>query len=173
MTPSRRLKAWILNLLILSNWAGGCWCCLEVTYQVRTLHRMNEQEVSIASDLSRQFGIISQVKVSETRQSYLAGVYNSSFLFSQQTAGDTVFYQLVTSGKSETCDTMIIPPMGPGNEKDPYSVRLHNFFKDFIFWELPVRSFGVAPSRSGLFFVSVPCQPLPADILHPPPDRLA
>ena len=162
----RQAGAWFFLTLIVLSWLGSCRLCLDVTYQVRLLHRMNAREAAIAHQLEEQLRQDYVVRVVGHGGENLRGVvYSVDFLFSV----GGVHYMLVDRNRVTSVEKIATPAESNRNEDANY-VLLKDYFQTYIinnpilYCSAPAVERDLNDFRSRAYFA--PARSLP----KPPPD---
>lgn len=87
--------AWLLLLLVLSNWIGG-FLYIEISYLVEIPHEMNAAEQSIAAAVEQKIGVESVIKILDAQPRLKGDVYGDA-AFTNEMSDNPVFYTLLSN----------------------------------------------------------------------------
>ncbi len=164
----RIASAWLLLLVVLSNWIGGL-LCFEMSYYIEIQRDMNALEQAIAAEINRQTGTESSVQL-ETATIPRGNIYSDFFLFSQAiNDGQTIYYTLENSSQIIDYEQITLPQENPVSDSEQ-AVLFKSLFQEFV---MPLEALSVAlveiPDQSSFYFADRQPQPY-FTILTPPPD---
>lgn len=169
----RQARAWFLLSLIVLSWLGSCGLCLDVTYKLRLLYRMDAREAAIAHRLEEQLRQDFLVKVVHPDGSNLRGfVYSGDFLFSEGSGGDTVHYMLVDKNRASSVEK-VAKPVDNGRDQTKHTVLLKDFFQVYIINETVLCYSAPAATKEPASFCSSAYRSPARSLPEPPPNRLA
>lgn len=167
----RIAAAWLLLLIVLSNWIGGL-LCFEVSYYIEIRREMNALEQEIAEEVSRQTGAESLVRI-EPATVPRGHIYSDFFLFSKETdEGQTVYYTLEKESQVTDYEQVTHQQENPVSDTEQ-AILFKSLFQEFVMPqpELPV-AFVKIPDQSCFYFTDRQPQPF-LTVSTPPPDSQA
>lgn len=167
----RIATAWLLLLVVLSNWIGAL-LCFEVSYYIEIRREMNALEQAIAEEVSEQTGTESLVKI-ESAAVPRGHIYSDFFLFSKETEdGQTVYYTLEKESQSADYKQVTHKQNNPVSDSEQ-AILFKSLFQEFVMPqpELPVALVEI-PGQSCFCFTDRQPQPY-LSVSTPPPDLQA
>lgn len=167
----RMASAWLLLLVVLSNWIGGL-LCFEVSYYIEIRREMNALEQAIAEEVSRQTGAESLVRI-ESAAVPRGHVYSDFFLFSQEmNDGETIYYTLEKGSQITEYEWITNRENNPASDSEQ-AILFKSLFQEFVMPqpELPVALVEI-PDPSCFYFTDRQPQPF-LSVSTPPPDLRA
>ncbi|MFN7116656.1 MAG: hypothetical protein ACK4TA_07625 [Saprospiraceae bacterium] len=120
--------AWLLLVLVLSNWVGG-FVFFEISYLVEIRHSMNAAEQTIAETVQGEIGSKSVVKILDSQQVIPKGNVYGDFAFATEVNGETVYYTLLENDR----DLQEISQQAemPTSSNDEHNILLKSLFTEF------------------------------------------
>lgn len=167
----RIAAAWLLLLVLLSNWIGGL-LCFEVGYYIETRREMNALEQAIAEEVSQQTGAESSVKI-ESAAVPRGHIYSDFFLFSKEmNDGQTVYYTLEKESQVIDYKQVMYEQKNPVSDSEQ-AILFKSLFQEFVMPhpELSVTLVEI-PDQACFFFTDRQPQPY-LGVSTPPPDLRA
>lgn len=127
----KTFSAWLLLLVLLSNWMGSL-LCYEMTYYVEVQREMNFAEQRIAEAVTQKIGVKTDVYIVTEENPIPHGyVYGDLFLFSeQQDTDETIYYTLAAETNSIEYLT-VTSSHQPENEHNKTAI-LENLWHDYL-----------------------------------------
>ncbi|MDX1941368.1 MAG: hypothetical protein SFU99_12500 [Saprospiraceae bacterium] len=164
----RMIKAWLLLVVLLSNWVGGL-LCFEMNYYIEIRRDMNALEQAIAAGVTEKTGIESTVKIEEAAVPR-GHIYSDFFLFSEEMDnGETVYYTIENDAKSTDIQQVTHREKNPVSDSEK-AMLFKSLFQEFVVSNSTLTNISVAIIKENCFYFNS-YQPQPyLSILTPPPN---
>ncbi|MBK7872014.1 MAG: hypothetical protein IPJ74_15735 [Saprospiraceae bacterium] len=164
----RMIKAWLLLVVLLSNWVGGL-LCFEVSYFIEIHRDMNVLERAIAAEVTEKTGIESTVKIEEAAVPR-GHIYSDFFLFSEEMEnGETVYYTIENDAKSTDIQQITHREENPVSDSEK-AMLFKSLFQEYVVSNSILANVPLEIMNENCFYFNS-YQPQPyLSILTPPPN---
>lgn len=162
------IKAWLLLVVLLSNWVGGL-LCFEVSYFIEIQRDMNVLERAIAAEVTEKTGIESTVKIEEAAVPR-GHIYSDFFLFSEEMEnGETVYYTIENDAKSTDIQQITHREENPVSDSEK-AMLFKSLFQEYVVSNSILANVPLEIMNENCFYFNS-YQPQPyLSILTPPPN---
>ncbi|WP_148270550.1 hypothetical protein [Haliscomenobacter hydrossis] len=132
----RPFGAWLLVLLIFTQWVGG-HVFINVVYTARIESIMNEKESAIAQKLKAEIGVTAHITIQKKEDlNVIQGMgYGAPFLFSEEENGETSYYTVDPKSPHGIRQEYKVDQQPNQEDRSAPKTFTERFFSDFCFEE--------------------------------------